>query len=282
MGPKMKVEVNEVAVKSIITPSNLPDADYVINPYLGCSFGCKYCYASFMARFASIEESSWGNFVYAKVNAPELIKKELSGRKKDKYIGKRILLSSVTDPYQPCENRYQLTKSILQEFTSTRVDSKIEILTRSPIVARDRDILSQLPHCEVGMTVHYIEEDESISMLEPRGYPMRKRLKALAQLADSGIRTYAFIGPLFPYMFYEEDRMSHLLHELREVGVQEVFLEKINRKAGLARIHQTDIATFEKDNLAKTQTADKMTDSQVKQMVEEYGFSLRLDSVLEH
>ena len=278
----MKVEVNEVAVKSIITPSNLPDADYVINPYLGCSFGCKYCYASFMARFAGIAESSWGNFVYAKVNAPELIKKELSGRRKDKYFGKRILLSSVTDPYQPCENRYQLTTSILQEFTSAEIDSNIEVLTRSPIVARDRDILSQLPNCEVGMTVHYIEEDEPISMLEPRGYPMRKRLKALAQLADSGIRTYAFIGPLFPYMFYEEDRMSRLLHELREVGVQEVFLEKINRKAGMARIHQADIATFEKDNLAKTQTADKMTDSQVMQMAEEYGLSLRLGSVIEH
>lgn len=278
----MKVSLNEITVKSILTPSKLPDADYVVNPYLGCSFGCKYCYASFMAKFSAIPESSWGSFVSAKINAAEVVKKELAGNKKEKYNGKKILLSSVTDPYQPCENRYRLTRSILQEFISSGITSNIDILTRSPLIIRDKDVLSQLPNCKAGMTVHYLEEDMRIKQIEPKGYHMTKRLKSLAELAQAGIQTYAFIGPLFPYMLCEKERMDHLLYTLKESGVKEVFFEDINRSTTMVRMHQKDIAAFEEEGQANAPAHNRMTDEQVIQMAQNHGLSVRLSNVLRH
>ena len=71
------MEVKEIQTKSILTLSKLPDTDYVINPYVGCRFGCTYCYASFMGRFVSKQINDWGEYVYAKINAPELLRNEL-------------------------------------------------------------------------------------------------------------------------------------------------------------------------------------------------------------
>lgn len=86
--------VKEIHAKSIISKSNLPGADYVINPYTGCGHGCAYCYARFMKRFSGHDEP-WGTFVDIKRNGPEL-----TAAKPEKYKGKSILISSVTDPYQ--------------------------------------------------------------------------------------------------------------------------------------------------------------------------------------
>ena len=105
-------EVKEIIAKSILVPSKLPECDFVINPYTGCRFGCSYCYASFMGRFVDKPISEWGNYVYAKINAPELLKKETM-KLKDKGKGKTILLSSVTDPFQGLEAKYKLSEKCL-------------------------------------------------------------------------------------------------------------------------------------------------------------------------
>ncbi len=102
MNPEMKIK--EINVRGIITKSNLPGTDYVVNPYIGCQHGCIYCYSEFMKRFTNHHEE-WGKFVDVKLNAPELVKSQ--------YNGKRILFSSVTDSYQPLEAKY---KSLPGEF----------------------------------------------------------------------------------------------------------------------------------------------------------------------
>jgi len=175
---------------SYLTKSKLPEVDYCINPYIGCMHGCIYCYARFMKRFTNHSEE-WGKFVDVKVNAVDVLEKELSRKPKRG----QILLGSVTDAYQPAERSYGLTREILAVFL--RYDFPISILTKSDLVTRDIDLLKQLCDCEVGLTITTFNEDAS-KKIEPLGSSPQKRIDALKLMHESGIKTYAFIGPILP------------------------------------------------------------------------------------
>ena len=138
-------EIKEIEAKSILSPSRLKDADYDFscNPYTGCRFGCVYCYASFMARYVGKNVSDWGEFVYAKVNAPELLEKEVN-KLKDLGKGKVIWFSSVTDPYQGLEAKYQLTRKCLEALVKVGYKGSASFLTKSDLVLRDIDIFKKL------------------------------------------------------------------------------------------------------------------------------------------
>jgi DNA repair photolyase len=109
---RVPVIVKEIEAKTVLVRSKLPDADYVVNPYTGCEFGCQYCYASFTGRFVNEPVANWGNYVYAKVNAVPLFEVELQ-RMRRAGRAPSLLLSSVTDPYQGAEKKYRLTRGIL-------------------------------------------------------------------------------------------------------------------------------------------------------------------------
>ena len=183
--------------KTIITKSNLPDTDYVINPYIGCQFGCCYCYASFMGRFVNKSISEWGEYVFVKSNGADLIKKELAKLIKTSPNSK-ILLSSVTDPYQAAEAKYKLTRKILGAIGELQYPEMINILTKSPLVLRDTDILKTIPQVEVGLTIT-TTDDAMSKALEFNAPGATNRLKALEKLNKQGFATYAFIGPLLPH-----------------------------------------------------------------------------------
>ena len=99
------MKVNEKFVKSAITKSNLPGVDFVLNPYTGCSHACVYCYADFMKRFTGHGGEEWGDFVDVKMNAPELVEKDMRSIPSQSLI----LIGSVTDPYQSVEGEYKIT-----------------------------------------------------------------------------------------------------------------------------------------------------------------------------
>jgi len=182
--------IKEILCRSVLTKSNLPEVDYCINPYVGCLHGCVYCYASFMKRFTGHKEE-WGTFLDVKVNAPEILKKEITPRKKR---GK-ILIGSVTDAYQPTERMFRLTRQILEILA--KYDFPVSILTKSNLVKRDFDIIRSIGSCEVGMTLTSL--DESISrIIEPVASTPAERLDALSFFRQSGISAYAFIGPILP------------------------------------------------------------------------------------
>lgn len=101
------MKIKEIKSKTILSKTGLP-ADYVINPYVGCLHACAYCYARFMKRFTGHREP-WGQFLDIKINAPELLEKEIRKKKKGK-----VMFSSVTDPYLPLERKYQLTRQCLK------------------------------------------------------------------------------------------------------------------------------------------------------------------------
>lgn len=224
----MTISIKEIQAKSILQKSGLPDVDWVVNAYTGCRFGCKYCYAAFVGKFTHPSEE-WGSYVDAKLNAPELLRKELSSKLKNKKIKDigTIFLSSVTDPYQGLESKYQLTKKCLQVLIDLKYAGKVSILTKSALVTRDIDLFLQIPNIEVGMTVTSTG-DPIAKYLETFATPNEDRIVALKILDEAGINTYAFVGPLLPHFVYNESALNNLFKSLKESGASYLYIEHLN------------------------------------------------------
>src|SRR5438093_11831028 len=220
------MKVVEIEAKSILVRSKLPDAEYVVNPYIGCVFGCHYCYASFAGRFVGEPIGNWGSYVYAKINAVPLFEVELA---KLRRAGRApsILLSSVTDAYQGAEKKYRLTRGILEALAREPYPGVVSILTKSPLVLRDADLLATIPRAEVGLTVT-TTDDRLSRFVEVRAPLASRRLRTLAELHDAGVETYAFVGPLLPHFRYDPEALDELFAGLAKAGVSSVFVEQIN------------------------------------------------------
>ncbi|MGP8079779.1 MAG: radical SAM protein [Dehalococcoidales bacterium] len=179
--------IRKVQAKTILSVSKIHD--YVINPYTGCQHACSYCYARFMKRFTGHREP-WGEFVDAKINAPELLRREIVKKKAG-----TVWVSGVCDPYQPLEAKYQLTRQCLAILAQH--DWPVVVQTRSPLVLRDIDIIKDTKNFEVGFSI--TTADDSIRQLfEPHAPAIWDRIAALDKLHRAGIRTYAMIAPMLP------------------------------------------------------------------------------------
>ncbi len=180
--------VKEIQAKSILNKSQI--FDYCVNPYTGCQVNCRYCYARlFMKRYSGHKEP-WGEFVDVKINAPEVLRKQLQRAKRG-----TVWISSVCDPYQPLEVKYEITRRCLKELLEKQCP--INVQTKSKLVLRDLDLLKNFREIEVGFTI--TTSDEKIArFFEPGAASVSDRMKSLERLHASGIRTFAFIGPLLP------------------------------------------------------------------------------------
>lgn len=218
----MKVEIREA--KSIITKSNIPTIDFVINPYTGCQHGCVYCYAEFMIRFSGHKGEKWGTFL-------DIKKYDLNRINPAKYNGKKILLSSVTDPYLPLENKYQNTKKILKSLVGTTAD--IQILTKSKLVTRDIELFKQVKNIKVGISISSLDEEFS-KIIERAASKPRERLEAIKKIHEKGVQTYIFISPIFPGITdYKE-----IIKETADFS-DEYSFENLNfRPHNISRIHK--------------------------------------------
>lgn len=188
MRDKIQVmKIREIKAKNILSKSQV--YDYALNPYVGCQHDCVYCYARFMKRFTGHRER-WGDFVDVKINAPELLAREV----KKKKIG-RVWISGVCDPYQPLEKRYMLTKRCLDILVDNGWPFTVQ--TKSPLVLRDIKALKRSGSVEVGFTI--TTADERIRRIfEPAAPPSSERIAALSGLHSKGIRTFAMIAPILP------------------------------------------------------------------------------------
>ncbi len=182
------MKIKEIKAKSILAKTGL-GGDFVINPYIGCMHGCVYCYARFMKRFTGHRES-WGHFVDVKINGPDLVPE-----KAEKYKGKSIIMSSVTDPYHPVEIKYKLTRKILKKLIP--LEPELNIITKSDLVLRDIDLLKQFKKCLITISLSFLDENLQ-KQLEPLASSSEKRINAARRLFESGIKTAIFISPIFP------------------------------------------------------------------------------------
>jgi DNA repair photolyase len=283
------IRFKEVEAKSVLVKSKLPDTDYVINLYTGCAIGCQYCYASFMGRFANEPIEDWGNYVYAKTNAIEVLRGELeklSSPRNSQEKQKTIFISSVTDPYQPIESKYELTRQALQLLIEYKWMGCVGILTKSILVTRDIDLFKQIPDIEVGMTIT-TTDDSLARFLEPRTSVTTERLKALKTLTDAGIRTYAFVGPLLPHFRHSPELLDNLFAQLAKTGVKEIYAEHINMKRYIMGRLGPAIAKLPAEAQkiyaqAKTKEHKTALDEIVLGLVKKYNLTLRLGKVIDH
>lgn len=164
--------------------------DFTLNPYVGCQFGCSYCYA---AAFVpdEVRRRDWGQWVEVKENALQLL------RQRRDLAGKTIYLGSATDPYQPVESRTRLTRRILEYLATLSPQPRIVIQTRSPLVTRDIDVLLRFSRLRVNVSVT-TDDDEVRRSFEPNAPTISARLAALRELRAAGLRTGCCLAPLLP------------------------------------------------------------------------------------
>ena len=179
--------IKKISVKNVLTKSNLPVSDFSANPYVGCSHACKYCYASFMKRFTNHSEE-WGTFVDVK-EWPAI-------KNPEKYSGKEIFLSSVTDPYQPLEEKYLRTRKLLEELRGS--GAKISIATKSDLILRDLDLIKTFPDARVSFSINTLDEKFRSDM--DSAVSIGRRLDAMKIFHENKIRTTCFISPIFPVL----------------------------------------------------------------------------------
>ena len=179
--------IKELNIKDYLTKSNLPDSDYVINPYVGCTHGCKYCYASFMKRFTGHKEN-WGEFIDIKrCDKPIDL---------NKITGKNVFLSSVTDCYNQYEKEYCITRNILKQLVNS--DCNLSISTKSKLILRDIDLLKQMKNLIVCMSINTLDETFRSDM--DNASTIKERMDTLKELHNNGIYTVLFMSPIFPHI----------------------------------------------------------------------------------
>ena len=213
----MQPKIREIQCKSILNKSGIQGVDFALNPYVGCEHGCLYCYAKFMKRYTGHVEP-WGDFVDIKANAPEVLEKQL------RRIRRRtIMLGTVTDAYQPIEQRTMLTRSLLMQLATK--DVHLHIQTKSSLVLRDLQLLTRFSDVEVCFTI-ITPDDADRAILEPRASPIRDRLRALELLASQQVDVSVFIGPLIPFMSI--GKILRLLKAVYNCGAKEILWDQLN------------------------------------------------------
>jgi DNA repair photolyase len=178
---------------------------YTANFYKGCTHGCTYCYVPSLTH----DERRWGTYVDVKVNAPAVLDKELMSLRKEE-----VFLSSASDPYQPVEARYRLTRRCLELLQKKEFPTSI--LTRSPLVLRDLDLLRKFRWVKVGMSVTTVPSRR----FEPGVPSLRRRIETLRRLGEAGIKTWVSLAPVIPGMMLVD--LEQLFEDLRGAGVSSV------------------------------------------------------------
>lgn len=201
--PNRAYNVGETTARSALTDCRFGnEVVWSLNPYVGCSHACVYCYVPDVSR---VERDDWGRYVVAKHNIPKLLAKEL--RRKPE---RPIFLSSATDPYQPAESQHGLTRRCLDVLS--RHDWPLQVLTRSPIILRDLDLLETFTDIEVGMSIPTLD-DEARRLIEPGAPSIHVRLRTIRALADAGFKPFVNVAPAYPFTTHTPDEMANALRD---------------------------------------------------------------------
>lgn len=209
------VRVSGILARSVLTRSVLGERKfgfrYSLNPYRGCPHGCLYCYASSVTR----DDRPWGEVVDVKENAPEVLAREL--RRSPRGL---TLVSSATDPYPPQEARARVTRRCLALLREQGFP--VSVLTRSPLVVRDLDLLNGWEGADVGFS--FTSSRDQVE-LEPRVPPVARRLEALREISSRGVPTWASIAPVLPSTL--EPDLRELTRAVSEAGARNIFVDPL-------------------------------------------------------
>ena len=236
----------EGEAKSVLnSPASTGMGFWSINPYVGCAFACSYCYAPYAHRYAvdrSINEPpnenvrqqlqqlppqlAFSRRIIVKHNAPDVLRQELApGRAKRAALerGEALVIGTATDPYQPAERRFRLTRQMLEVLSAIRA-LDLSIITKSPLIARDADLLADIAsHASVTVHLSLITIDRALARrIEPRAPTPESRLRALRRLSDAGVEVGINIMPVLPGITDQPLGIEALLRAVKDAGARYV------------------------------------------------------------
>ncbi len=214
---KKRVEYFELPTRRLLnrTTERMP-FEWTINPYRGCEFGCKYCYARYTHEFMELDGGrEFEEKIYAKQVAGAGLREELRRTRRSEAIA----IGTATDPYQPAERRFEITREILNVFAGER-GRRLSVTTKSDLIVRDIDLLREIARANVfhaNLTITTLDE-ELARLLEPRAPRPALRLGAVRSLAAAGIRVNVFPNPIMPLLTDSEESLDALAAAAAEAG----------------------------------------------------------------
>ena len=218
-----KVEYFSLPAQSLLNKCDSPRMPFTwtINPYRGCEFACKYCYARYTHEFMEMHDGlEFERKIYVKQNAGWLLRRDLKKVKR----GESIAIGTATDPYQPAERRFGMTRTILDELAS-HSGFDISIISKSDVILRDMDVFQKIAaqnNLSINLTVTTLDV-ELARLLEPRAPRPDLRLNALRKLNDAGLRAGVAIAPVLPGITDSPKQLDALMKAAAEAGAQWVF-----------------------------------------------------------
>ncbi|HXZ21032.1 MAG TPA: radical SAM protein [Candidatus Acidoferrales bacterium] len=223
MDEKRQTEYYLLPVKSLLnrcTSERVP-FPWTVNPYRGCEFGCSYCYARYTHEYMELEPEDFERKIYVKDAAGALARRELSGRGGTSMRGQHIAIGTATDPYQPAEEEFGTTRTVL-EAMAEREGLSVSIITKSNRVLRDADVIRRISEkSEISVNVTVTTLNQRLARrLEPRAPRPDLRLAAVTKLREAGIAAGVFVMPVLPGITDRESDLDALARAARDAGAQ--------------------------------------------------------------
>ena len=207
---------HEIRAKTILNRVRGMPFEWSISPYRGCIHACTYCYARASHSYLGYDNGAdFEHEIVVKTNAVDLLRYEIQ---QPKMRGQTIVTGTVSDPYQPAEAQYRLTRDSLEVLLHSQ--NPASITTKSSLIVRDIDLLSEMargPGCTVNITITTVDRDIA-RKLEPRAPSPEQRLAAIRKLADAGVEVGVFVGPVFPGLTDEPNQLENLAASVAEAG----------------------------------------------------------------
>lgn len=213
------LDITTIEAKSLLSPAKgfIRAYDFTLNPYRGCQYGCSYCYAAAFSPNLKMRED-WGKWVLVKQNAAKVLHQELERWQRKKSHPCHIYMSTVTDPYQPIESKWLLTRRLLEVMIPFQ--PVLVLQTRSPMIIRDLDLICQFKHIRVNMSIPTASETVRKDF-EPKTPSIKARLQAISNIKHrSQARCSITITPLLPIFPYDQLKFIDQLQMVDRVVIQ--------------------------------------------------------------
>jgi DNA repair photolyase len=226
----MSAEYREEPCRSALNRVQGMGFKWSLNPYMGCVHRCTFCYVrAFEKRADRPSDERYGTSIRVKTNVAEVLRRELGRRSWEREI---VAIGAATDPYQPAEGRYKLTRGCLEVLGDFA--NPIRIITRGPMIVRDIDVLARAAErASVAVTFSVPTLDHEIwQRTEPGTAPPHQRLRALKQLVDAGIQANVGMAPILPGLSDKPELMADVVRAAREAGATGVWANLLHLKPG--------------------------------------------------
>jgi len=221
---KRRVEYRDLATKSYITRCPNPQLPFrwTINPYRGCEFGCKYCYARYTHEFMELRD---GDLFETRIFAKQWNAAEFRREIRRLPFNETVAIGTATDPYQPAERRYQITRLMLEEFEKNPIGLRLWITTKSDFVKRDIDLLKRIAvHSHVHVNVTITTMDTQLArLIEPYAPRPELRMSAVEELTNAGLAAGVSLSPLLPLINDTEESIDAVAEHAAKAGAQWVW-----------------------------------------------------------